>query len=80
MQILYGHNIYYHMMIMKEKTFIERIIKFKFFKNIYLDICTNIIIYIIIKLLLNLNSINLMKLKLFIILLGKKKKIKYFKI
>jgi hypothetical protein len=62
----------------KRKNFVEKILNLQFSK-IFVWIFAPLLIYIIIRSILNINSINLLKLRLFIILLGKRKKLNILK-
>ena len=62
----------------QRKNFIERILNLQFSK-IFVWIFAPLLIYITIRSILNINSINLLKLRLFIILLGRKKKLNILK-
>ena len=62
----------------QRKNFVEKILNLQFSK-IFVWIFAPLLIYIIIRSILNINSINLLKLRLFIILLGKRKKLNILK-
>ena len=62
----------------KRKNFVEKILNLQFSK-IFVWIFAPLLIYIIIRSILNINSINLLKLRLFIILFGRKKKLNILK-
>ena len=62
----------------QRKNFVEKILNLQFSK-IFVWIFAPLLIYIIIRSILNINSINLLKLRLFIILLGRRKKLNILK-
>ena len=62
----------------QRKNFVEKILNLQFSK-IFVWIFAPLLIYIIIRSILNINSINLLKLRLFIILFGRKKKLNILK-
>jgi len=62
----------------QRKDFVEKILNLQFSK-MFVWIFAPLLIYIIIRSILNINSINLLKLRLFIILLGKRKKLNILK-
>ena len=62
----------------QRKNFIEKILSFKF-SNIFIWIFAPIIIYLILKFITNIRLINLLKLRLFLILFGRRKKLNILK-
>ena len=62
----------------QRKNFVVKILNLQFSK-IFVWIFAPLLIYIIIRSILNINSINLLKLRLFIILLGRRKKLNILK-
>ena len=62
----------------QRKNFVEKILNLQFSK-IFVWIFAPLLIYILVRLILSINSINLLKLRLFIILLGKRKKLNILK-
>tara|TARA_Y100000766_G_C18862753_1_gene584074 strand:+ start:1 stop:1518 length:1518 start_codon:yes stop_codon:yes gene_type:complete len=62
----------------QRRNFIERLLSLEFSK-VFIWIFTPILIYLFIKSILNINSINLLKFRLFMILLGKRKKLNILK-
>ena len=62
----------------QRKNFIEKILSFKF-SNIFIWIFAPITIYLILKFITNISLINLLKLRLFLILFGKRKKLNILK-
>ena len=62
----------------QRKNFIEKILSFKF-SNIFIWIFAPITIYLILKFITNISLINLLKLRLFLILFGRKKKLNILK-
>ena len=62
----------------ERKNFIERVLNLQFSK-IFVWIFAPLLIYILLRLILSINSINLLKFKLFIILFGKKKNLNILK-
>ena len=62
----------------QRKNFIERVLNLQFSK-IFIWIFAPLLIYILVRLILSINSINLLKFRLFIILFGKRKNLKILK-
>ena len=62
----------------QRRNFIERLLSLEFSK-VFIWIFTPILIYLFVKSILNINSINLLKFRLFMILLGKRKKLNILK-
>jgi len=62
----------------QRRNFIERLLRLEF-SNVFIWIFTPILIYLFVKSILNINSINLLKFRLFMILLGKRKKLNILK-
>ena len=62
----------------QRKNFVEKILNLQFSK-IFAWIFAPLLIYILVRFILSVNSINLLKLRLFIILLGKRKKLNILK-
>ena len=62
----------------ERKNFIERVLNLQFSK-IFIWIFAPLLIYILLRLILSINSINLLKFKLFVILFGKRKKLNILK-
>ena len=62
----------------QRKNFIERVLNLQFSK-IFIWIFTPLLIYILVRSILSINSINLLKLKLFIVLFGKRKNLNILK-
>ena len=62
----------------ERKNFIERVLNLQFSK-IFIWIFAPLLIYILVRLILSINSINLLKFRLFIILFGKRKNLKILK-
>ena len=62
----------------QRRNLIERLLSLEFSK-VFIWIFTPILIYLFVKLILNINSINLLKFRLFMILLGKRKKLNILK-
>ena len=62
----------------QRKNFIERVLNLQFSK-IFIWIFAPLLIYILLRLILSINSINLLKFKLFVILFGKRKKLNILK-
>ncbi len=62
----------------QRRNFIERLLSLEFSK-VFIWIFTPILIYLFVKTIFNINSINLLKFRLFMILLGKRKKLNILK-